>query len=155
MTLRRVLPVALALLIAALRLSSAQVLSGPEETALVAATRKAPVSWTAATRTNTAATVSVVENPGVTVTLRTTGTVTGGSLVFEVEAGDAGAGTWFPLGMYGIAGGKIGQRDEQVSLGPNMRQAWQAGPSGWVRFRVRLEDPITGTGTVSFLIGVR
>ena len=150
---RRSLLLVLLLSVGASSTIQAQILTPAEEAALVAATRRTPITWTSTTPQGTAVTISAMENPTITITLRTSGgTFTGGLLVFEGETGDS---QWFPVSLYGSAGELQGQRDESFMPKRAIRQMWQTSLSGWVRFRIRLAEPIRGTGAVAFTVGVR
>lgn len=100
-------------------------------------------SWTNATSNNAALIIPVSQRSTVTVSFNPSGTISAGTVSFEVTQDNS---TWKP---------KIGVREDgsgadlSYSLS-GAAQSWTFAVAGYVNFRVRLSPVITGSGTVIF-----
>lgn len=106
-------------------------------------------AWTSATTVDTAATASLTSPVNfalVTVTLRATSTMTGGTLNFEA---DDGSGNFsFPIECDRADSATV---ENSFALAVT-NKAWQCNIAGFSQFRVRLNPVITGTGTANVRI---
>ena len=105
---------------------------------------RSTASWTSSTANDTAASLTVTGYSTVILTLKSTSTMTGGTINFEVSDDST---TWFPI--YGSRENASHFRETLYTLSANDTQSWSFSVSGWVSFRVRLNPQITGTGTLT------
>jgi hypothetical protein len=104
---------------------------------------RASASWTSATGSNTALTLTVTGYAVVIFTLRTTSTFTGGVLTFEVSDDNS---NWYPIEAR-VNASLVEHLTETLTA--NDTESWTIPVSGWQNFRIRLSTVITGTGTAS------
>ena len=104
-------------------------------------------AWTSATGVDTALSLAVGNYCVVALTLRTTTTMTAGTLNFQ--ASDDGT-NWYTIALTRMDTLAI---DTTYSLAsPPASQSWQVNLCGYNNFRVRLNPVIAGTGTASLTV---
>jgi hypothetical protein len=111
-------------------------------------TARSSVAWTNATANDTALTLAVTNYGVVVASFNPSGSLTAGSLNFEVS--DDGGATWYP-----VLGSRFGGTVTETTFALNAAAAklWAFSVAGCTHFRVRLNPVITGTGTAN--IGVQ
>jgi hypothetical protein len=102
-------------------------------------------AWTSATASNTTWTLPLNGAPSVMVGFVVSGSITGGTILFEVSQ-DGGA--WLPI-QGAIADGYTALTGWTSGVGS---RAVQFDSAGYAYLRLRLNPVITGTGTVTFII---
>jgi hypothetical protein len=104
-------------------------------------------AWTNATVINETAnilSVALAGYPSVLISYRTTGTVTGGTIQFQVS--DDGGTNWYTTRVSRIDSDKV---DTTYIFGVDAVEAWHGNVPGATHFRVRLSTVVVGTGTVN------
>lgn len=109
-------------------------------------------TWNTSTNVNTALTSSTLGMDTVIVTANvTTGTVTGGTIYFEVWDGAA----WLPTKVPRIesyATDTVASLAGNNSISSAQQHAWQVPVAGFTQYRTRLATAVTGTGSPSITI---
>jgi hypothetical protein len=101
--------------------------------------------WTVATAQNVALTIPIGNASAVSVTITPYGTVSTGTVTFEVCTDGQ---TWYAVELTPLSGGAAASTSVVTS-----GVAWQGtAMAGFGQFRVRLSTVITGTGSV--LVGI-
>jgi len=104
-------------------------------------------TWTSATAANTAVSTTCLGYDGVMVSLKGSGTITGGHVTFEVYDGAA----WLPIKGFALESynGYSG-----YPLSGSLNNGLQFDFAGCTQFRVRLDTQITGSGSMGISLNV-
>jgi hypothetical protein len=102
-------------------------------------------TWTSATALNTTLSLAVTNYNTVALAATLSGTLTGGTLVFEGSY-DSGT-TWLQMQVAAIHGTTATL--DSFGFAGQISTAWQVGVGGLTNFRLRLNPAITGTGSVT------
>ena len=104
----------------------------------------ATTTWNSSTAANTVLSQNTAGFDGTGVTLIGTGTLTGGTIVFEIFDG----ASWLPTKINRLNTYQGDASYPMASLSGGLTQAWQADVAPFSQFRVRLSAQITGAGSV-------
>ncbi len=108
-------------------------------------------AWTSATAIDTTLAVATKITPVVTVTARTTSTITGGAIGFEFTDDDT---NWFPVALTASNNYILSSASSTNFwvLVASTSISWVGSVPGATQFRVRINPALTGTGTLNIAI---
>jgi len=106
---------------------------------------KGSATWTSSTTQDVA--VAILVSGSVEVDFNPSGTITAGTLNFEVS--NDGGTTWYPIALARV---DALTTDKTFSLNGATKQAWVGNVTGFSAFQVRLNPAITGSGSAAIAV---